>query len=242
MYVKVIEEIEKISQLIHFALVKLTIPGVIIPSIFITTINYFVYHLGNGSYFLPFRMMYVLKIVLPNCLIRQVAHIFFCLSKSSLRLPYNWETPLNYLMTLLMLCVVVHFMAYSAIPLICFLIESCFLMKTFVEDISKDIPLLNEDVAHSSNKKSTKKTQIAKHFSNMLQNHSIVKQLSKIDFYAVMLYFYCHCTIHFRFAMNFNDCYEFIIIDISIWAHSSICCTLLSIHFELVEYKHDLSL
>lgn len=59
MYDKALVKIEKIAGLIYVAIAKLTIPGIVVPALLITTINYFVYDLGDESFFLPFRVMYV---------------------------------------------------------------------------------------------------------------------------------------------------------------------------------------
>lgn len=54
MYIEMIEKIERLSQLIHIGVIKLSIPGVIVPALLITFINFFVYDFGNESFFLPF--------------------------------------------------------------------------------------------------------------------------------------------------------------------------------------------
>ena len=59
-YDELSEKIERMSQM-FIDLVKLTIPGLLIPAIFITLANYFVYDSGDDSFFLPFRAMYVSK-------------------------------------------------------------------------------------------------------------------------------------------------------------------------------------
>lgn len=66
MYAENIAEIDKIAKLIYFALVYLTTPGICIPSLLISTINYFIYDLGDESFFLPFRVMYDLKFILKS--------------------------------------------------------------------------------------------------------------------------------------------------------------------------------
>lgn len=53
MYSKLNEKIERMSNLVYLLIIKLTVPGVIIPGLLITIVNYFVYDLGDDSYFLP---------------------------------------------------------------------------------------------------------------------------------------------------------------------------------------------
>lgn len=57
MYIALNEKIERLSHLIYMGSIKLTIPGLMIPSIFISLINFFVYDFGDDSFFLPFPVM-----------------------------------------------------------------------------------------------------------------------------------------------------------------------------------------
>lgn len=59
MYIELNEKIEQMSRLLYVVTVKLTIPGSILPAVFITAINYFLYDLGDESFFSPFFVMYV---------------------------------------------------------------------------------------------------------------------------------------------------------------------------------------
>lgn len=92
------------------------------------------------------------------------------------RLPFDWKTPLGYLTALGMLCVEIHCIAFAAVPVIGFLIQSCRLLKTFVEDITKDVSRLVESSPHSSRITRTRKTT-AEYFISLIQDHSTVKQL-----------------------------------------------------------------
>lgn len=58
-YCNLINKIELLSEIYHFMVVKLTMPGVVLPAFLLTMINYFIYDLGNDSYFLPFPIVYV---------------------------------------------------------------------------------------------------------------------------------------------------------------------------------------
>ena len=60
------EKIERISKLIHFILVKLTLAGVELPAFFITLINYFIYDLKDDSYYFSFPIMYVSNPIQSN--------------------------------------------------------------------------------------------------------------------------------------------------------------------------------
>lgn len=60
MYAELNRNIELITELMYFAVVKLTPIGVMVPALIITVVNYCVYGLGNESFFLPIMVMYVL--------------------------------------------------------------------------------------------------------------------------------------------------------------------------------------
>lgn len=56
-YTKLSVDVEKITKLFYFVLTKLTWAGMMAPSICVTFTNYFVYHLGNESFFLSCPVM-----------------------------------------------------------------------------------------------------------------------------------------------------------------------------------------
>lgn len=57
--IKLNGKIERMSQLIHFMLAKLTFVGCVLPDLILTTINYFIYNLNDESFHLSIPMMYV---------------------------------------------------------------------------------------------------------------------------------------------------------------------------------------
>lgn len=58
-YNEMSERIEKVSEIFYFVLVKMTVPGVLLPSCLITIYNYFILDLKDESFFLPFPIAYV---------------------------------------------------------------------------------------------------------------------------------------------------------------------------------------
>ena len=46
------EKIERFTKLVHFAFIKITYPGVLIPALGLTGVNYFILDLGAESYYL----------------------------------------------------------------------------------------------------------------------------------------------------------------------------------------------
>lgn len=116
------------------------------------------------------------------------------------RLPYNWKTPIAYLLTLLIECADAYILTSSIVPVLCFFMGSCALLITFVEDITKDLALLDftknrtksSSASVSSKAKEQIKVEIAtKHFCNIIERLSDTKQLStKSQFSEILIIFF----------------------------------------------------
>ena len=152
------------------------------------------------------------------------------------RLPFNWKTPLGYLIALLIQCIETTCDDFSGLPVACFLFQSCQLFEAFVEDIARDVSLLDIEFCSSE----ANRHQATENFVNVLRNFTTVKQLSDamiFDRMSILVIFaiFWSILLIFRFVYKFNECYEFIITDISLWSNIMITTTLLTIQFELVE-------
>lgn len=49
--------VELFSEMYYFLLVKISVPGIVLPPLVLTIVNYYVYDMGNESYFLPFPFL-----------------------------------------------------------------------------------------------------------------------------------------------------------------------------------------
>lgn len=58
-YQHINDKIELLSEIYYFIVVKLTMPGIILPAFLLTIINYCIYGLGSKSYVLPLPIVYV---------------------------------------------------------------------------------------------------------------------------------------------------------------------------------------
>lgn len=52
-------KIERSTKIIYFAFMNITYPGVLIPALSLTIVNYFVLDLGDESYYLASPILYV---------------------------------------------------------------------------------------------------------------------------------------------------------------------------------------
>ena len=56
-YIEIDKKIERMSELIYFVLIKICLLGAMLPALLMTTVNYFVYNLGEESFYLPAPVM-----------------------------------------------------------------------------------------------------------------------------------------------------------------------------------------
>lgn len=61
MYNALNARIERMSRVIYFILVKVSMIGIVLPALLITAINFWFLDLGDESFFVPSQVMYVLK-------------------------------------------------------------------------------------------------------------------------------------------------------------------------------------
>lgn len=61
MYSNLCGKINLLENILKFLIFKLTIPGFVLPALIVTITNYFMYDLGDKSFYLPFYAMYVIS-------------------------------------------------------------------------------------------------------------------------------------------------------------------------------------
>lgn len=156
------------------------------------------------------------------------------------RLPYNWRTPLGYLVTLIIQTVASLSCILSIVPAICLLVGLCWLIISFVEDVTNDLNALNIGQNTERSRRIMKER-----FCSIIQLHMELKQLSiaiRMDADSFIkltrkgkrwLTFF----VFFRFSDDFNGIFEFIILGFFLWTILSIYNTLFIFFALLVEYS-----
>lgn len=91
-------------------------------------------------------------------------------------MPFNQKTPLGYLLTLSFECILTHYVAVLMAPTIAFLIGSCFLLKTFLDDAISDLAYLKVEEEIKSDENLAKKIRTI--FCEAVRIHADLKQLS----------------------------------------------------------------
>lgn len=93
-------------------------------------------------------------------------------------MPFDWQTPFGYFLALSFQCVAVYFGALIFVPLMSSLIGSALLLRAFVVDISNDLSFLNVDFQQQQQINDDCCREIIEQFINVIQELSLVKQLS----------------------------------------------------------------
>lgn len=95
------------------------------------------------------------------------------------RLPFNWKTPLRYLIVLSYEYVEAAIIGLIYCLFMCFFVGSCILVQSFIKDIITDLSSLNQIVTSNEfDKKPNKNGKLSELFCRATQNHSDVQQLS----------------------------------------------------------------
>lgn len=91
-------------------------------------------------------------------------------------MPSVLKTPLGYLIVLLFQWATGYYVALFIAPVLLFLYGSCFLLKSFVKDITTDLKLLNVNKTSAKSHGNDKKME--KIFCSIVQCHLDLIQLS----------------------------------------------------------------
>lgn len=154
-YSELIENIEKMSELLHFALTRVTFIGLYTSALAITAINYFIFDLEEESYYLPFPLMYAL--IWIQSYVNLLKKIFDKFVILCCRLPFTWKAPLGYSIAILGSSAATFASVFCCSPTVCFAIASCWLIFTFIEDIESDLSGLNTSKIRKINSQTLKK-------------------------------------------------------------------------------------
>lgn len=153
------------------------------------------------------------------------------------RLPFEWRTPIGYLIAFSIQFASFYCILLSADCFMGFLIGSCETLLTLTEDVKTELSALDD-----ANKSGENAANLKQQMCDFVDLHSNTRQLSEmkyqmheIHFWIVFNFFYWF-NIILRFARDFSYIYENIITAIFLWSLSNICSGLLIIQIELVKY------
>lgn len=96
------ETIEKLSKIIHFSLVKMSVPGIMLPFCLVSIFNYLTSESKEQAFRLPYPMMWDSNCVeWTKVMISDVFFVESIVNVCFFRLPFNWRTPWGYLAVIL---------------------------------------------------------------------------------------------------------------------------------------------
>lgn len=91
------------------------------------------------------------------------------------RLPFDWHTPSGYLIAFLAQTIESFFTVYSACPILCIVVGSCWLFIAFVRELTSELPTLNAAIKSSDERRHL---HVKKQLCEIIELYSDVKQLS----------------------------------------------------------------
>lgn len=177
MYTEFNREFENFGKWVRIVVFYGSLGVTTICYIIMTYVNYYILDLKDESFVLTSPVMYVssmMSVALSNSWIQR-KHSIFSLSILRVRLPFNWKTPLGYLVVQLSEAMSFLSIVSCLISTLCFYAGSCWLIIAFGKDIANDLDLLNVGGASNRNRKLTRER-----FGKIIQIHMDVKQLSCI--------------------------------------------------------------
>lgn len=96
---------------------------------------------------------------------------FFPLVQS---LPFNWKSPFGYLIAMIIFAEATYYLLYCGVIMVCFLVGSCWLIQTIVQDVADDVSAFNV----TSKKWNQNRMEMRKIFNKFIDDNSKAKQLS----------------------------------------------------------------
>lgn len=100
-------------------------------------------------------------------------------------MPFNWKTPIGYLVTLSIEAVATYYVTVFLSLQFCFLIVSCVLLKSFVDDIMNELHTLNVDKQIPADSDDAKNLKLD--LCNVVQDHANMKEL--VEFFSIYFNF-----------------------------------------------------
>lgn len=169
LYTELNDKIESASEWSLFILVKTVFAGTVLPLLYVCSMNFYVYDLGEDSFYLPWPMLWVPTAFPRNTHIK-LKHITIHFS----RLPFDWRTPFGYLVTLAAEYTSINSAVFGFTPIISFFIGSGWFAIWIVKDITSDLAALKDQQV------STKRRQkeLKKKFYYIVRFYSDARELS----------------------------------------------------------------
>lgn len=215
--------IEKLSETIHFATIKLGVLGLILPKAVTSYFIYFTTNAGSAAFDLPFSTW---SVIFNSFNAINIFNFSFILRHNFISFPFNWRNPVGYVIAVAWECVSVFiFLRFLACMLPMML--ACFLLAfSMTKDWKGDLRALN-------------KTANTKHFKQLIEfvrSHSNAKELSKLytSKWASIWLFPVNFWLFFRLINDFLDIFEICVFVNVMCCTVMLCVVLMMIKIEFL--------
>lgn len=177
-YEKLKEKVEIWTRKFRFSLVNVTVPALLMPQMIISYYLYFTTDLGSEAFSLAYPIWWVSKFPFISTNLKFCTFYFhlFCFWYVLLRAPFNWRTPIGYLIIFSMECATSAYVCHFCACFIGTYIASCDIMFNFCDEIKSQIHIMNENSQTKENAEQFKKRVV-----DIIVFHAKVKQLSYIS-------------------------------------------------------------
>lgn len=170
LYEKLNEKIETRIKLLHFAMINVTLPAIMIPNLIMSFFIYFTSDSSSEAFRLAFPIWYKINKI-KNLFFKLFFDCFFL----TLRFPFEWRTPYGYLIPFSIQFAAVYFIVLISEFNICFLLGSCETLQTLSVDIKNDLVALDD-----LNKTGTNPSEVRQKMCDFVDLLSDTRQLSKL--------------------------------------------------------------
>lgn len=153
------------------------------------------------------------------------------------RLPFNWNGPIGYLVAITIQWMSLTFVCFSIMVVVSVGIAGYLFSVAVIKDIKCILQAIDEN-----SKTKARSKQIYKQFCELIDLHSTIKQLSHVHFVCVCVLklFINFFFVFFRALSCFSDVYQPIFIFLFLRSLLTLCCAMLVIQMELVEYNFNI--
>lgn len=167
-----IEKMDQTTEYIYVVLMKVTLPGIILPYLISSIYKYFILELGEQSFELACPVLYGLYYGVS----RVLAENRFKRIPLYFSLPFNWKTPFGYAIANI-IGYLGGFLGHCTVAAITIFTASSFwMLRLIIIDATNDLPILNTIINLLEDK--TNKL-IKNHFYKIAQGFFDAKKLSR---------------------------------------------------------------
>lgn len=181
-YKQASEKIEQFTELFGYALLATGMTLTALPLCY-AIVNFYVLGSGKESFFLFFPTWFVLYNQMMHLKVEREVQNFLVLFLQFLRWPFDWKTPLGYLVAWSGEFAGFEAGVIIAVPCFNIIFGSSWLFIIIADDITNGVAAFNNSVKILVKDKLNERVQLMKRFCDITRNYSDTKQCVMADFH-----------------------------------------------------------